>query len=414
MTDEEIGECIDAGKIPLFHVPELLPLLLLGITDDCLDIATSVYEKLEGVGEIYKKIVDQLETRRLQEKEGDRDKTAEEGANVMEKELEKDRKCQDRYERELRDIEELPSSQSEADVGIRNLELSGEETKHENELGGNHLVQALEDVTQELEMAKSETSRAPEECVFNTEIESSQKTVDTNIKHAVQTGEKNCNTSELEGDENDQSQISWKEDDLTVGSLSAERILDADLRLFNECEKLRVYGLDESQPKVERGEVSGPAAQPETESNEENKMAGEKNSVHGLYVLTNELRQRDEDRKPETIVTSFQKDVQKGTSEITDEGAVRKDDGDAGVETLQLPKPYKGRPGAGCRLMVEAFLRPMIEPAVKELKQWTTPTRLSAARLLHTLLVLAEGFAKDNLDILVPAFCSAVQLGTMM
>ena len=71
MTDEEIGECIDAGKIPLFHVPELLPLLLLGITDDCLDIATSVYEKLEGVGEIYKKIVDQLETRRLQVCEGD-------------------------------------------------------------------------------------------------------------------------------------------------------------------------------------------------------------------------------------------------------------------------------------------------------------------------------------------------------
>jgi len=29
----------------------------------------------------------------------------------------------------------------------------------------------------------------------------------------------------------------------------------------------------------------------------------------------------------------------------------------------------------------------MIEPALKELKQWTTPTRLSAARLLHTLLV---------------------------
>lgn len=29
----------------------------------------------------------------------------------------------------------------------------------------------------------------------------------------------------------------------------------------------------------------------------------------------------------------------------------------------------------------------MIEPALKELKQWTIPTRLSAARLLHTLLV---------------------------
>ena len=66
MTDEEIDECIVAGKVPIFHVPELLPLLLLGITDDCLDIATSIYEKLEGVGEIYKRFIDQLEARKLQ------------------------------------------------------------------------------------------------------------------------------------------------------------------------------------------------------------------------------------------------------------------------------------------------------------------------------------------------------------
>lgn len=47
----------------------------------------------------------------------------------------------------------------------------------------------------------------------------------------------------------------------------------------------------------------------------------------------------------------------KGTSEITDEGAVRKKDcGEAGVETLQLPKPYNGRPGAGCRLMAEVYI----------------------------------------------------------
>lgn len=66
MTDEEIGECIDAGKVPLFHVPELLPLLLLGITDDSLEIATSTYERLEGVGYIYKKFIDELDKRKIQ------------------------------------------------------------------------------------------------------------------------------------------------------------------------------------------------------------------------------------------------------------------------------------------------------------------------------------------------------------
>lgn len=65
MSNGEIGKCIVDGKVPLFYVQELLPLLLLGITDDCLDIATSIYEKFEGIGEIYKKIIDQLEIKRL-------------------------------------------------------------------------------------------------------------------------------------------------------------------------------------------------------------------------------------------------------------------------------------------------------------------------------------------------------------
>lgn len=60
MNDEEIRECIIAGKVPRFHIAELLPLLLLGLTDECLDIARSTYEKIEGVGEIYKKFIDQL------------------------------------------------------------------------------------------------------------------------------------------------------------------------------------------------------------------------------------------------------------------------------------------------------------------------------------------------------------------
>jgi hypothetical protein len=63
MSDEEVHECVLSGKTPLFHLPELLPLLLLGITDDCFDIATSTYDKLEGIGEIYKRFIDHLDTR---------------------------------------------------------------------------------------------------------------------------------------------------------------------------------------------------------------------------------------------------------------------------------------------------------------------------------------------------------------
>lgn len=54
------------GKVPRFHIPELLPLLLLGITDDCPDLAISSLEKLEGVGKIYQKFIDALDTRNLQ------------------------------------------------------------------------------------------------------------------------------------------------------------------------------------------------------------------------------------------------------------------------------------------------------------------------------------------------------------
>jgi len=63
MTDEDILQCVVSGKIPCFHLPELLPLLLLGITDDYIDIATLTYERLEGIGEIYKKFMDALDTR---------------------------------------------------------------------------------------------------------------------------------------------------------------------------------------------------------------------------------------------------------------------------------------------------------------------------------------------------------------
>ena len=301
----------------------------------------------------------------LLQEEGELDKTPEEGADIVERVLEKDRgSCQERYERELREIEELRISQRGADPG--NLELSGEEAKNESELGESHLVQDLEDVTQEHETEKYKKS----------------------IKHAVKTNEKSCNTSELQGDEKEETNT--EDDELTadtvfdmdlkdynthpdgclrtsarhfynndncVGSLSAERILDADLQRFNKCGKARVDVLDESQPTVEHEELLEPAAKLETESGEGNTMAGEKNGVNGLHVLANELSKGDGDRKLETALSSFQRDIQNDMSEITDEGAVKKDSGETGVETLQLPKPYKGRPGAGCRLMVEVMFR---------------------------------------------------------
>ena len=341
----------------------------------------------------------------------------------MERELENDRKRQERYEQELRQIEELRSSQREVHPVNRNSQLIGEEVKNENELENNHLVQAPEIVIGDHDMAEDEKSRTPEQCVCMTRIEDSPETADKDTKHAVLTEEKNCNTSELEEEEEGEtrtadddltsetvydedlkefnahpgqcsrtsaghsynngnpemgvapdrtrslkSQTDWKEDDLTVEPLSAETILDANLQVFNACENPRVDVADESQSKVERNELLEAGAQQVPENNDEKITAGENNSVNGLYVLTNELTERDEDRRTETVVTLFQKDVQKGTSEITDEGAVRKKDSDeAGVETLQLPKPYEGRPGAGCRLMVEVSFRNT--KTLKEIRQ---------------------------------------------
>lgn len=113
MNDEEIHQCALFGKIPHFHLPELLPLLLLGITDDCIDIATSTYDKLEAIGEIYKKFIDVLDTR------VSRYRTVEEDAKIMEKVIEEDRKCQERYERELQEKQEGEQQlwKTENDIG---------------------------------------------------------------------------------------------------------------------------------------------------------------------------------------------------------------------------------------------------------------------------------------------------------
>lgn len=55
---------------------------------------------------------------------------------------------------------------------------------------------------------------------------------------------------------------------------------------------------------------------------------------------------------------------------------------------VKLPPPYKGRPGRGCRLMIQHYLGQLIYPVKKDLKQWTSNVRLGAACMLHALLIL--------------------------
>lgn len=75
---------------------------------------------------------------------------------------------------------------------------------------------------------------------------------------------------------------------------------------------------------------------------------------------------------------------------------------------LKLPPPYKGRPGRGCRLMIQHYLGQLIYPVKKDLKQWTSNVRLGAACMLHALLILGEEKMVDYLDTLVPSLCCAV------
>lgn len=75
---------------------------------------------------------------------------------------------------------------------------------------------------------------------------------------------------------------------------------------------------------------------------------------------------------------------------------------------LKLPPPYKGRPGRGCRLMIQDYLGQLIHPVQKDLKQWTSNVRLGAACMLHALLVLGEDKVVDYLETLVPSLCCAV------
>lgn len=267
MTDEEIHECAVAGKVPRFHVPELLPLLLLGITDDCLDIATSTYEKLEGIGEIYKKVIDHLEE--IKSDAGN--------SNPADDSTPTQDSCP---------LEEVPGRKvEEFDTKLGDMQVVEDPKPHAGEL--------------------DEEAQKAKDALTNHE-----KCFEDSYTHL---------TEKL--DRRD-------EDDLDVRPLSAEQILDTELRRFNEC--------------------SGTVTEV-VKSKDDSPMATcEKKGVNGLHILADELPQE------QTVLTLSRKAVEKrGTSEVTDEGAVRKATAGRGVETLQLPKPYNGRPEAGCRLMAQ-------------------------------------------------------------
>ncbi|CAM6096313.1 unnamed protein product [Calypogeia fissa] len=104
------------------------------------------------------------------------------------------------------------------------------------------------------------------------------------------------------------------------------------------------------------------------------------------------------------VSKSNQDDIMKNSIEDKD---VNGDGGDLYAE-FNLPAPFKGRPSIGCRKMVQAFLSKLLKPTMKDLLGWTIVVRLGAARLAHTLLILAEEQAVDYLDILIPAVICAV------
>lgn len=324
----------------------------------------------------------------------------------MERVLENNKHCQEKYEQKLHEIE-LQCPQKDIDVGNSNLKTIKEDTKDENDLEEIHFVQVLEDKIHEHEISKHDKNYELEETICMTKIRDLYETANKNTKPIVQT-EENCNVGELEGHveketmmENDElttetiynldlkkfngnsnqcsrtfprwnsykndiedkcivskTSILLNEDDLTMKCLSAEKALNTNLQLFNRCENSQVV-LDEFPIKSQHEEVLDPNIKLGMKNNDEITMTRKRNYINGLYVLTNELFEENDNKNIETIVNPLQyKDLQNGTSDITDEGAVKKKkSGEVGVEVLQLPKPYKDRPSNGCRLMVQVCFK---------------------------------------------------------
>jgi hypothetical protein len=64
--EDDIKACIESCKIPRFYIPELLPLLLVGMTDVSPDLAALTLTLMEGVGETYLKFINELDSRKVQ------------------------------------------------------------------------------------------------------------------------------------------------------------------------------------------------------------------------------------------------------------------------------------------------------------------------------------------------------------
>ncbi|KAK3236587.1 HEAT repeat-containing protein 2, partial [Cymbomonas tetramitiformis] len=98
-----------------------------------------------------------------------------------------------------------------------------------------------------------------------------------------------------------------------------------------------------------------------------------------------------------------------GAQAEEDEAVMETDAMDVEMEpTVPLLPPFTGRPGAGCRHLVQQMLKELLKPVLQDVKEWTVALRTAAARQLYTLVLLAEGKMEDFLDTILPALCSAV------
>ena len=74
-----------------------------------------------------------------------------------------------------------------------------------------------------------------------------------------------------------------------------------------------------------------------------------------------------------------------------------------------LPPPFlaKGRPRLGARLVVRGVFTRTVKTLLKELQEWTTETRLNAARHLRSMLVYVEKHATQHIQQLLHALVAA-------
>ncbi|CAK9207157.1 unnamed protein product [Sphagnum troendelagicum] len=393
--EDDIKACIESCKIPRFYIPELLPLLLVGMTDVSPDLAALTLTLLEGVGEIYLKFINELDSRKG--KDSGRN-TEEDDERLMKETMEAERKFLERQkEEELQWAEEHKRAQLAADqlaeeqhplaaaVGPGPVETSSSSSSPIELVPQTTTVDALKD----LQLGNVELGVDHQEFLsaenYETKVQESD-TIRTMTMMTALSDVKNCEEFPLQ----------VHEETTTSHMMISDTNAAVDLW---ESEKQELVSVATTVATDQEGLGVKDASSPE--KTEETLQIQE---LDGDHII----KQSNIMLSTAAISTTEDNSSEDEKNETEEEDHDDKNDLDS--EGLQLSEPYKGRRpgGAGCRLMVEAFLEPMISPAIQELRQWTAPTRLGAARLLHTILMLAEGHAVKHLDILIPAFCSAV------